>query len=121
MRPSDRARTNDGSGLEHSKMVDLMRMMMGEKQDLVNRLEQANQKVLDLTKERDNLTNKLEQANRKIEELANQLKEARSGETSSFLQKGEASLQSDWSGNSNIRKLIKDDLAKKKKEERRNK
>jgi uncharacterized phage infection (PIP) family protein YhgE len=64
-------------------MADVMRRM-------INSLEQANQKVLDLTQERDSLknanrdlANKLEQANRKNEELANQLKQARSGETSS--------------------------------------
>jgi hypothetical protein len=65
------------------KMIDRMR-------DLDSKLEQANQKVLELTRERDGLINtnreltkQLEQANRKIEELANQLKPARSGGESS--------------------------------------
>ena len=90
MRPSDRGRTSDGSGSESGKMVDAMHKMIDMIQNLESKLEQADQKVLDLTKERDNLTNRLEQANRKNEELANQLKQARSGETPST-QRGESS------------------------------
>jgi hypothetical protein len=63
---------------------------MIEKQEIADKLEQANEKIQKLTEERDNLgkisvdlTNKLELANQKIEELANQLKQTRSGETSS--------------------------------------
>lgn len=83
MRPSDRASTSGDSGSEYDKMVDMMQKMM-------NSLDQAHQKVLELTRERDGLrntnrelTNQLEQAHRKIKELTNQPKQARSGETSS--------------------------------------
>ncbi len=83
MRPSDRASTSGDSGSEYDKMVDMMQKMM-------NSLDQAHQKVLELTRERDGLrntnrelTNQLEQAHRKIKELTNQPKQACSGETSS--------------------------------------
>jgi len=83
MRPSDGASTSDGSGLEISKMIDLMQKIISDKQDIAHRLEQANQKNQELT-------NKLKQVIREKEEVAHQLKEVRLGETSS-LQKGESS------------------------------
>ena len=94
----DQASMSDGSGSELDKILDLMQMIMSEKQEIAHQLEQANHKVRELThqlgettRERDDLrnttrelTNRWKRTLRERDDLANQLKETHlEGESSS--------------------------------------